>query len=138
MAITPPASQSLLSVPIQSNNFIAVQSAKIIVSNSGSSGSQSLTFTDVPGTVRITAKITNSGTKGVYLASGSSSGLPVIAVASTTTPQPASGTAAVATCDYIAAGAILTQDFVQGTDTFAAICGGSDTSTLEVSVGYGQ
>lgn len=138
MSITPPASQSLLSVPIQSNNFIAVQSAKIIVSNAGSAGSTSLTFTDVPGTVRITAKITNSGTKGVYLASGSSSGLPVIAVASTSTPQPASGTAAVATCDYIAAGAILTQDFVQGTNTFAAICGGSDTSTLEISVGYGQ
>ncbi len=138
MAITPPASESLLSVPIQSNNFIAVQSAKIIVSNSGSTGSQSLTFTDIPGTIRITAKITNSGTKGVYLASGSSSGLPVIAVASTTIPQPSSGTAAVATCDYIAAGAILTQDFVRGTNTFAAICGVSDPSTRERRGGCGQ
>ncbi len=138
MSFTNPSYQSPLSMPVQTNNFIAIQSAKIIVSNTGSSGSQSLTFTNVPGTQRITMKITNSGTKGCYLASGSSLGIPAIAVASSTTPQPGSGTNSVATCDFIASGAILTQDYVQGTDTLAAICGGSDVTTLEVSVGFGQ
>ena len=135
MTITPPNFQSLLTQPVQSNNFIALQSAQLSVSNSGGSGSQSVTFTDLAGTQRITAKITNSGAKGCYLASGATT---ATAVVSTSTPTPTSGTGVVATCDYIAAGAILQQDFIQGTNTFAAICAGSDTTTLEISVGYGQ
>lgn len=135
MTITPPNFQSLLSLPVQANNFIATQSAQLPVSNSGGTGSASVTFTDVPGTGRVTLKIANTGTKTCYLASGHGS---ATAVASTTTPQPASGTGAVANCDTIPAGAILTQDFVQGTDTWAAICAGSDTTTLELSTGYGQ
>lgn len=135
MAISPPSMQSLLSQPMTANNFIAVQSAQLSVSNAGGSGSQAVTFTDLPGTVRVTVKITNSGTKGCYLASGAGS---ATAVVSTATPTPAAGSGVVATCDYIAAGAIMTQDFVAGTNTFAAICAGSDTTTLELSTGYGQ
>lgn len=135
MAITPPNFQSLLSIPVQSNSFIACQSAQLTVSNSGASGSQSITFTDLPGTQRVTVKITNSGQKGCYLASGNGS---ATAVVSTGTPTPANGTGAVATCDYIGAGTVHTLSFVQGTNTFAAICSGSDTTTLEISTGYGQ
>ena len=135
MTITSPPFQSMLTQPVQTNNFIAVQSAQRTVSNAGASGSQSITFTDLPGTQRITAKITNTGVKGCYLASGKTT---ATAVVSSSTPQPASGTGVVANCDYIAAGAILNQDYIQGTDTFAAICAGADTTTLEISVGYGQ
>lgn len=127
--------QSLLSQQMQANNFVAIQSAQLSVSNSGASGSQSITFTDVPGTIRVTAKITNSGSNGCYLASGNTA---ATAVVSSGTPTPAASVGAVATCDYIAAGAILTQDFVQGTNTFAAICGSTNTTTLEISIGYGQ
>lgn len=131
MTITPPNFQSLLSQPYTANNFIAVQSAKLAVTAT----TASITFTDLPGTQRITVKITNSGTKGCYLASGAGA---ATAVVSSSTPTPTSGTGVVSTCDYVAAGSILTQDFIAGTNTFAAICGGSDSTTLEISVGYGQ
>lgn len=131
MAITPPQGFSYLSQPMTANNFIAVQSAKLSVTNS----TGSITFTDLPGTQRVTVKITNSGLKGCYLASGAGT---ATAVVSSSTPTPTSGTGAVATCDFIGAGAILTQDFVAGTNTFAAICGGSDSTTLEFSIGFGQ
>lgn len=131
VAPTAPQYQSKLSLPIQSNNFIALQSAQLSVTNA----TGSVTFTTPTGTLRVTAKITNSGTKGCYLASGIGS---ATAVVSTSTPTPASGTGVVATCDYIAAGAILQQDFIHLTNTFAAITGGSDTTTLEISIGTGQ
>jgi len=128
---TPPRFFSLLSQAYQANNFIAYQSAKLAVAT----GSASVTFTDIPSANRTTLKITNSGSKGAYLSSGIGS---AIAVASSSTPSPTSGAAAVANCDFIAAGAILQQDYVAGTDTIAAICGGSDTTTLEISIGSGQ
>lgn len=131
MAITPPSMRSLLSVPMTANNFIAVQSGKLAVTASTSS----ITFTDLPGTLRVTAKITNSGTKGCYLASGAGA---ATAVVSSGTPSPSAGTEVVSNCDYVAPGSILTQDYVMGTNTFAAICGGTDSTTLEISVGYGQ
>jgi len=129
MTLTLPTFRSMLSQPITANNFIALQSAKLAVTAS----SGSISFPDFAGSGRITVKITNSGSKGCYLASGTSS---ATAVVSSSTPQPVTGS--VSNCDYIAAGAILTQDFVSGTYTFAAICGGSDTTTLEISVGVGQ
>lgn len=135
MTITSPAFQSQLSVPVQTNNFTPVQSAQRTVSNSGASGSQSVTFTVVPGTLRTTFKITNSGTKGAYIAAGVGS---ATAVTSSSTPTPASGTGVVSTCDYVAPGAIITQDYPAGTNTIAAICTGTDTTTLEISIGYGQ
>ncbi len=131
MTITLPGFVSRLSLPTQANNFIAIQSAQLAVTNTSSP----ITFTDVPGTLRITAKITNSGSTGCYLASGNGS---ATAVVSSSTPTPASGVGVVATCDYIAAGSILQQDFVAGTNTFAAICAGSGTTTLEISLGTGQ
>lgn len=135
--MTVPKLVSQLSMPIVTNNFTPVQSAQLTVSNSGASGSQSVVFTTVPGTGRITFKFTNSGTKGCYLATGAGS---ATAVASTSTPQPAfsSSVPSVANCDYVAAGAIITQDYAAGTTTVAAICGGGDTTTLEISIGFGQ
>jgi len=135
MPTTPPQMQSLLSIPVQQNSFIAVKSAQLTVSNAGASGSQSITFTDLPGAQRVSMKVTNSGTKGCYLASGAGS---ATAVVSTATPTPANGAGAVATCDYIGAGTVQTLSFVAGTTTFAAICAGTDTTTLELSAGYGQ
>ena len=133
MTISNPKAQSLLSQPVQANNFIALQSAQLAVTYTSSTP---ITFTDLAGTQRVTAKITNSGTKGCYLASGVAGS--TVAVVSTSTPTPTSGVGVVSTCDFIAAGSILTQDYIQGTTTFAAICAGSDTTTLEISIGYGQ
>ena len=131
VTIAPPTGQSFLSQPMRINNFLAVQSAKLSVSNS----SNSIRFTNVPGTIRITAEIANTGTKGCYLASGQDA---AVAVVSTITPQPVSGNPSVSNCNYIAPGGTFTKDFVQGTNTFAAICAGTDTTTLEISVGEGQ
>lgn len=114
--------QSFLAMPVTNSNFLSTSSANI--ATGATSGS--VTFTMPPGTTRITAKITNKGTKGAYLAYGAGS---ATAVASTTTPGP--------NCDYIGAGAILQQDFPPGTDTFAVI-EETSTTTLEISVGYGQ
>lgn len=134
--MTVPYNRSALAMPIITNNFVPVQSAKLTVSNSGASGSESITFTVVPGTGHVTFKITNSGTKGAYIATGKTT---ATAVASTSTPTPAAGTPeTVATCDYIAPGAIITQDYATLTDTIAAICAASDTTTLEISCGFGQ
>lgn len=134
--MTVPNFQSLLSVPMQTNNFTPVQSAALTVSNSGATGSQSVTFTVIPGTGRVTYKITNSGDKGAFVATGPGSATAVVA---TGTPTPAAASPpTVATCDYIAAGAIITQDYAPGTTTIAAICGGSDTTTLQISIGFGQ
>lgn len=130
MAITPPRAQSFLAIPTLQNSFIAVQSAQLAVT----AASASVTFTDLPGTLRITAIITNSGSAGCYLATGATT---ATAVVSTSTPAPATGTEAVANCFYLAAGAIYTLDFVAGTNTFAAICAGVGTTTLEISVGWG-
>lgn len=134
--MTSPLFQSQLSMPVQTNNFTPVQSAQLTVSNAGTSGSQSVIFTVVPGTGRVTYKITNSGTKGAYIATGVGA---ATAVVSTGTPTPAADApATVATCDYIAAGAILTQDYAPGTNTIAAICGSTDVTVLEISTGFGQ
>ena len=127
-----PQFQSMLSIPTQSNNFIALQSAKITAGVAAGS----VTFTALPGTNRVTYKITNtSSTIGAYIC-GSNSGAIVSAVASTTTPQPTSGTA-ISTCDYIGPGAILQQDFLPLTDTISCITG-SSTAVLEISIGVGQ
>lgn len=135
--MTLPPFTSKLSQAVTANNFTPIQSAQRTVSNSGASGSQSLTFTLVPGgATRTTFKICNTGTKTAYIATGTTS---ATAVASSGTPTPASSVPnAVATCDAIPAGAIITQDYVAGTDTIAAICAGTDTTTLEISIGYGQ
>lgn len=129
MALTPPALRSMLSMPITSNNFIAMQSAKVSVGT----GNQTVTFTNIPSTQRVTFKLSNTGGTAAYIAGGNGS---ATAVLSTSTPQPTSGSATVSNCDCIPAGAILTQDYVGGTNTLAFISAG--TTVIEISVGGGQ
>lgn len=129
MTDAPNVSQSL---PVATNlniNFVATYSAKITTSGT----SQSITFPAVNNTLkgRQTWKITNtSTTNGAYIAFGHGS---ATAVASGSTPA--------LNCDYIGAGAIITQDALldNGTtgDTIAVIqsVGGV---TLEISIGFGQ
>ncbi len=116
---------SLLSVPVTDINFCPKLSAKLAVAGT----SASITFSPVPGTQRQTFKITNKGSNGAYLAWGSGS---ATAVASSSTPA--------VNCDYIAQGAIITQDFQLSNgivDTIAAIQD-TGTTTLEITLGYGQ
>lgn len=116
---------SLLAVPMLAQNFCPQLSAKLTVTGS----STSITFTPLTGTQRQTFKITNKGQNGAYLGWG----------VGTATAVASSGTPA-ANCDYIAAGAILTQDFQVSTgimDTIAAIQDTAGT-TLEITLGYGQ
>lgn len=131
MAITPPRLNSMLSVPQTANNFIAMQSASL----SPGTASASVTFTNIPSTGRVTFKFFNSGTKDCYIAGGHTTAVAVVASA---TPQPTSGPATVSNCDCIPHGAILTQDYIGGTDTIAAICAGTDSTVLQISIGGGQ
>lgn len=135
--MTVPILRSMLSQPVTPNNFYPVQSAQLTVSNSGATGSASVTFTVVPGGAsRTTFKICNTGQKTAYIATGITS---ATAVASSGTPTPAAAAPyTAATCDAIPAGAIITQDYAPGTNTIAAICASTDTTTLEVSIGFGQ
>lgn len=129
---TPPRLQSLLSPPITANNFIAMQSASLAV---GTANSSSVTFTNIPSTQRVTFKFFNSGTKDCFVSGGRTTATAVVADA---TPRPTSGASSVSNCDCIPHGAILTQDYIGGTDTIAAICAGTDTTTLQISIGGGQ
>lgn len=131
---TPPIYLSQLSQQMNANNFIALQSSKLSVTAS----TGHVTFTMSPGTQRVTFKITNTGTKGVYLCGSNSSNIVAAVPSQDGVPLPASGNNVVSNCDYIAAGAILQQDYIQGTDTISAICAGTDSSTLEISIGQGQ
>lgn len=129
--MAPPRLVSMLSQPMMANNFIAMQSASLAV---GTANSSSVTFTNIPSTGRVTYKFFNSGTKDCFIAGGNSSATAVVASATPT----ATGTPQVSTCDCIPHGAILTQDFIGGTNTIAAICAGTDTTTLQISIGGGQ
>lgn len=129
---------SQLTMPVLPNNFTPMQSVQLTVSNSGASGSASKTFTITPGGAqRTTFKICNTGQKTAYLATGIGSAT-AVASSGTVTPTASSSVVTYATCDAVPAGAIITQDYPAGTDTIAAICGGTDTTTLEISIGYGQ
>lgn len=128
--IQPFGNKSLLATQTLMQNFCPQLSAKLTTSGT----SASVTFTPLTGSQRQSFKITNKGTKGAYIAWGVGS---ATAVASSGTPA--------ALCDYVAAGAILTQDFQISTgtvDTIAAIQG-ADTqdngaTILEISLGFGQ
>lgn len=108
-------------------NFAPALSASLAVAGT----SASVTFSPITSQLRSTFKITNKGTHGAYVAWGTGS---ATAVVSTSTPT--------VNCDYVAAGAILTQDFYTTTngafiDTIAAIQDTGST-TLEISYGAGQ
>lgn len=133
--LTPPGRPSQLSQRHTADNFIALQSCNMTVTSTASS----ITFTNMPGNQPVTFKIYNGGASGktAYIC-GSNSIAIVSAVASTTNPQPTAGNNAVSTCDAIPAGAILTQDFIIGTDTISAVCASGISTFLEISLGYGQ
>lgn len=134
--LTPPGQPSLLSQRQTANNFLALQSCYIIATASASS----ITFTNLPGNQPVTFKISNTAASGdkAYVC-GSNSAISVIsAVASTTNPQPTQGTNAVSICDCVPAGAILTQDYIAGTDTMSVICPSGISALLELSIGFGQ
>lgn len=133
MAITPPSFQSKLSPPIVNNNFLAMQSGLLTIGT----GSASITFTNIPSSQRVTYKISNTGTRRAWIKGGNSANGPVVAVVSSSTPSPTSGSPSISNCDSIPAGAILTQDFVGGTNTIAAIVAVQST-TLEISIGGSQ
>ncbi len=121
----PWTSQSRLAQNVNMQNFCPQLSAKLTTSGT----STSITFAPLTNAFRTTFKITNKGTAGAYIGWGKGS---ATAVASSGTPA--------ANCDYVAAGAILTQDFQLSTgvvDTIAAI---QDTSStvLEITYGSGQ
>lgn len=121
---------SLLAQPTTAINFVPQLSAKLTTSVT----SGSITFTPLTGMGRQTFKITNKGAKGAYVGWGTGS---ATAVASSGTPT--------AHCDYVAAGAIITQDYEISTgilDTIAAIQGSdpqdNGSTILEITLGYGQ
>lgn len=110
-------------------NFAPGPAAILAVSGTSSS----ITFTNVSPSLKATTfKITNKGSHGAYIAWGSGS---ATAVVSSSTPT--------LYCDYVAQGAILTQDFyltsgsTGAVDTIAAIQDGGSTN-LEITIGYGQ
>lgn len=127
--ITDSGYYSRLALPIRTQNFTPQLSA---ILTTGASSTFVSFASGLTGLMSQTFKITNKGSKGAYLGWGNSNDGTVTAVASTATPA--------ANCDYIASGAILTQDFQKaGTiiNTIAAVQD-SGSTTLEISVGFGQ
>ncbi len=125
MSLNQRKNASLISQQVRMDNFTPQYSAKITTSGT----STSVTFPIVTGTLSQTFKITNKGSNGAYVAWGETT---ATAVASTSTPT--------AGCDYIASGAIFTQNFELDTGTVDTIAAIQDTgaTTLEISIGFGQ
>jgi hypothetical protein len=119
--------------PVSIHNFMGFQSAKLAVTNT----SVPLTFTAINSSQNVAYHLSNTGTKGCYVTAATSA---AVAVASTSTPTPTtsgSGTL-VSTGIYIAAGSVQIIEFPNKCISFAAVCGGSDTTTLEVTIGFGS
>lgn len=127
MAVTPPKQFPSTLESIKIANLVPIQSAQLSVTSTSSS----VTFTNIPSTNRLSFIIANTGTKNGYIAAGSGS---ATAVASSSTPTPSSGTGVMSTCHCILAGTQITLDFLGAVDTIAAICAGTDTTTLEISL----
>jgi hypothetical protein len=123
----------MLSQPIITDNFMAMQSALLTVGSGAIS--TSVTFTLIPSTQRITYKLANTGTKTAYIAGSNSSNI-IAAIASSSTPMPTS--LSISNCNAIPGGAILTEDFPGNIDTISAICASGNNTTLEISIGGGQ
>ncbi len=139
MANTPPPRPSQLSQRHTADNFLALQSCQILANPTASA----ITFTNLPGNQPVTLKMFNAGSSGkhAYIC-GSSSAVSVIAAAASTTNPSSVGVNAggysVSNCDCIPAGAILTQDYIAGTDSFSVICASGISAIIELSLGYGQ
>lgn len=146
MVYTLPPRPSQLSQRTTADNFIALQSAFIVASTSASS----IGFTNPSGNMPVTIKFFNDGTSGntayVCCSNSAASGGAVSAVSSTTNPSFATqlintgqGNAysySISNCDAIPAGAVLTQDYIAGTNTISMIAPVS--CKVEFSIGYGQ
>jgi len=135
MTQKPPRLTSMLSQPIITDNFMPYQSAQIVIGTGNMA--VNLTFTVATNTQRVTYKFANTGTKAAYVSVGPLASV-VSAVASTSTPQPTSTLISYSICDCIPGGAILTQDYLGGSDTVSAICASGNNTTLEITVGGGQ
>lgn len=135
----PPPRPSQLSQRHTADNFIALQSCQILASPTASA----ITFTNLPGNQPVTYKLFNAGASGKHAyVCGSNSAVSVIsAVASTTNPTAAQvgpGQFYVSNCDCAPAGAILTQDYIAGTDTISVVCASGNSAVIEISLGVGQ
>ncbi len=135
----PPPRPSQLSQRHTADNFLAIQSCNIQATSTASS----ITFTNLSGNQPVTLKAFNAGSSGntAYICGSSSSVSIISAVASTTNPTSAAVNAGgyfVSNCDAYPAGAILTQDFIAGTDTISVVCASGHSAILELSIGYGQ
>lgn len=135
MTQKPPRLTSMLSAPIITDNFMPYQSAQVVIGTG--SLAVNLTFTVATNTQRVTYKFANTGTKVAYISVGPSATV-VTAVVSTSTPQPTSTLISYSICDCIPGGAILTQDYLGGSDTVSAICKSGENTTLEITAGGGQ
>ena len=129
--------QDFTAEKVRMDNFTPLLSGKITTSGTSSS----FTFAPLYSTTKITFKITNKGTFGAYIGWGKGSATAVASAA-----YNSSTNTGTANCDYVGAGAIITQDFVNITgaapDTIAAIQGSdsedSSPTILEITMGYGQ
>lgn len=123
MATSP--NQSFLAQQVLDQNFTPQLSATI----TATTVTGSITFTPITGSVRQTFKITNTGSVGAYIGWGMTTATAVVA-----TGTPAQF------CDYIAAGAILTQDFtiINGVVDTLAFITASSTTVLQITCGFGQ
>lgn len=133
-----PRLTSMLSQPMIADNFMPYQSANMTIGTG--SLAVNLTFTVPANTQRVTYKFANTGTKASYISVSNSTGSNGIvpAVVSTSVPQPTSTLISTSVCDCIPAGAILTQDYLGGSDTISAICKSGENTTLEITAGGGQ
>lgn len=135
MSNSQPRLTSMLSQPIITDNFMPYQSANMTIGTGNLA--VNLTFTITPNSQRVTYKFANTGSKAAYISVAPSASI-VTAVTSTSTPQPTSTLITTSICDCIPAGAILTQDYLGGSDTISAICKSGENTTLEITCGGGQ
>ena len=148
MAYFPPPKPSQLSQRMTADNFIAFQAGYIVAMPSASS----IGFTNPSGNQPVTIKFFNDGTAGnsayVCCSNSAASGGAVAAVASSTNPSFATQlfnagqgnaySASIANCDALPAGAVLTQDYLPGTNTISVIIPSVASARIEFSIGFGQ
>lgn len=145
---TLPTIPSHLSERIVADNFLPMQSAYILATPSASS----IGFANPSGGKPVTIKFFNDGATGntayVCCSNSAVSGGAVAAVASTTNPsfatvtlnagQGNASTYSISNCDSLAAGSIITQDYVSGTNTISVITPAGYSAKIEWTMGFGQ
>ena len=143
-----PQRPSQLSQRTTADNFLGTQSAFIVAQGSASS----IGFTNLSGNMPVTIKFFNDGSSGntayVCCSNSAASGGAVAAVASTTNPNFATqiinagqGNAfsySISNCDSLPAGAVITQDYMPGTNIISVITPSTYSCKVEFSIGYGQ